>query len=79
MNTKQWAWLYRELKAFIKKYQGKVPDEMTATGIMDLYCKVMGASDKERRTNPDMDTQMRTIFNTLFDMIHALEKEGKVL
>lgn len=79
MNTKQWSWVYGQIKAFFRKHEGRIPDATTATDIMDLYSKVMGASDKERKTNPDMDTQMRTIFNTLFDMIHALEKEGKEL
>ncbi len=79
MNTKQWSWLYGQIKAFIKKYQGKVPDEMTAIGVMNLYCKVMGVSDKERKTNPDMDAQMKNIFNYLFDTIHSLAEEGKVL
>ena len=79
MDTKQWAWLYGQIKAFIQKHQGKIPDATTATDVMDLYCKIMGASDKERQTDPDMDTQMRNIFNYLFDMIHSLEKEGKVL
>lgn len=79
MNTKQWSWLYGQIKSFIRTYQGKIPDAETATNVMDLYSKIMKVSEKERQNNEDMDDQMRNIFHYLFNIIHALEKEGREL
>lgn len=79
MNTKQWAWLYGQIKAFFRKHEGRIPDETTAIDIMCLCSKVMSVSNKERQNNPDMDAQIRNIFYYLFDTIHSLAEEGKVL
>ena len=77
MNTKQWSWLYGMIKQFILNHQGKIPNGATATDAFDLYCKVMKVSEKSRREDPSIDTQMQDIFRCLFSIIHSLEKEGK--
>lgn len=77
MNEKQWVWIYQKIKSFIKVSTGKIPDDDIANQVMSLDMEIMKVTERSRKNDPDMDKQLHTLMNMVFDVIQSLEKEGK--
>lgn len=77
MNEKQWVWIYQKIKSFIKANTGKIPDDDIANQVMSLDAEIMKVTEKSRKNDPDMNKQLHTLLNMVFDIVHSLEVEGK--
>ena len=79
MNSKQWAWLYKQIKDYIGSHVGLVPDDEAAGGLMELYENTMKITEESRKDSKDIDEQLGMVFGILFKIVHALELEKKPL
>ena len=77
MNSKQWIWIYNQIKNFIQKHEGRIPDDQSGADMMELYDSVMKVTEKRRNESEKMDNQITAIFNYLFDTVQSLQLEGK--
>ena len=77
MNSKQWIWIYNQIKDYIKAHEGYMPDDMASADLMKLKDSVMEISEKRRNESEKMDKQITAVFNYLFDIVQSLQLEGK--
>ena len=77
MNDKQWVWIYSEIKGLFKKASGKVPNDQTGAEVMKLFEELMEVTEKSRKANNEIDTQLNNIMRYVLNILHSLEKEGE--
>lgn len=79
MNDKQWVWIYTEIKKLFKKASGKVPNDQTSAEAMKLFEELMKVTEKSRKANSEIDTQLNNIMRYVLNIFHSLEREGREL
>lgn len=77
MKSKQWAWIYQQIRKIFEEGRGQVPNDQVCKALFALYEYVGEVTAKSRQVDREIDEELRNIFNYLFDLFHSLETEGK--
>ena len=77
MNSKQWAWLYKQIKDYFVGYAGAVPGDKAADGMIVLYESIMKVTATSRAESEEVDKEIKIVFRILMAIIQSLELEKK--
>ena len=77
MNSKQWVYIYGQIKDYIKKHEGNLPDEKAVSDLWEIHDFIMDKIAHSDKTGEGTEEQLKKIFSSLFKAIHCLELEGK--
>ena len=79
MDPKQWAWLYGQIKGYIRDHEGHAPDDKAVSDFWELHDYIMKTVSESPKKRPGTDEQLMMVFKPLTAIMQALELEGKPL
>lgn len=79
MDSKQWAWLYQQIKSFVRDHEGHVPDDQAVSEWFKLHDFIIDMVARSEKKRPGTDEQLSAVFNSIINAMQSLELEKKPL
>lgn len=79
MDSKQWVWLYQQIKGFVRDHEGHVPDDQAVSEWFKLHDFIIAMVARSEKKRPGTDGQLSALFDIMANVMQSLELEKKPL